>query len=114
MPYFEVKTNAAVEGGTKEALCAELGRIVELIPGKSAGWVMTHLEDRTNLHFSGDAAKPAAVVLFRSMGELEAKYYDLLTAEICASVNKLLSIEQDRIYVIYASSEHWGWNGTNF
>ena len=54
------------------------------------------------------------MVLFRSMGELEAKYYDLLTAEICASVNKLLSIEQDRIYVIYASSEHWGWNGTNF
>ena len=46
MPYFEVKTNA------------ELGRIVELIPGKSAGWVMTHLEDRTNLHFAGTPRSP--------------------------------------------------------
>lgn len=114
MPYFEVKTNLAVESETKDALCRELGRIVELIPGKSADWVMTHLEDRTSLHFSGDSAQPAALVFFRSMGDLEAEYYDLLTAEICASVNKLLDIDPKRVYVIYASSAHWGWDGKNF
>lgn len=114
MPYFEVKTSLVLEKEKKEALYSELGRIIELIPGKSASWVMTVLEENAGIHFAGDSEQPAAMVLFRSLGDMEKTHYELLTAEICASISKLLGIGLDRIYVMYESITYWGWNGKNF
>ncbi len=114
MPYFHIRTNRAVEEASKEALYQELGRIIELIPGKSAGWVMTGLDAEADLCFAQDSSQPAAMVLLKSMGGLESRQYDLLTEELCAAVHRLLDIPPDRIYVTYESIAHWGWNGKNF
>lgn len=114
MPYFEVQTSASVMPETRDKLCRELGRIIELVPGKSEQWLMVHVEDKASMSFAGNSADPAAAVILKSFGELKGEQYDMLTAELCKAINLILGIDPKRTYVIYEPINHWGWDGANF
>lgn len=114
MPYFDIATTQKLTNTSKKQLQQEMGRIIELIPGKSESWLMVQLHDEACLSFAGTADAPAAVVTLKTFGELVSEQYDMLTAEICQRVGTLLQTSSDRIYVIYEPITHWGWNGSNF
>lgn len=114
MPYFEVQTSTCLKKETQDALYHELGRIMELVPGKSEQWVMVHLEENAKMCFSGNSQAPAAAIVVKTFHELEEQYYDLLTAELCKSAAQLLGVDSKRIYVIYEPISHWGWDSGNF
>ena len=40
--------------------------------------------------------------------------YRQLTGRVCDILDSVLDIPADRVYVKYAETEHWGWNGSNF
>lgn len=114
MPYFDVATTRKLTTETKTQLQRELGRLIELIPGKSEQWLMTQLRDEACLSFAGSNEEPAAVVTLKTFGELKPEQYDLLTAEICSCIQQLLQTQPSRIYVMYEPVTHWGWNSSNF
>ncbi len=114
MPYFEVQTTKKVKEEKRDELYHELARIIEMVPGKSESWVMVHLEDDAKMSFGGVSSEPAACINIKTFGELEDKYYDMLTAEICKSMSSFLEIDTKRVYVVYEPVKHWGWDGSNF
>lgn len=114
MPYFEVKTSVNVSEKTKEELYHELGRIIELVPGKSECWVMAQIQDNSSMCFAGDCSQPAAAVVLKTFGQLEAAHYELLTREICSRIGAMLGVDPKRIYVTYEPVTQWGWDGANF
>lgn len=114
MPYCEILTTTKVEKAEEMKLNHEMARIIELIPGKSERWVMTHIEDEARMAFAGTNEEPAAMITVKTFGELLADQYDMLTKEICTSISTALQVPQDRLYVKYEPIYHWGWDGGNF
>jgi len=115
MPYIEVVTNAKLEKASCDKLNEALGKLIEIIPGKTENWLMIHLEDEAKLCFAGDSETPAAIATLKAFGrELSAECYDQLTSAMTEKCTALLGVSPERFYVEYESTTHWGWNGKNF
>lgn len=113
MPFINVKTNAAVSKESETAIKSALGQAISVIPGKSESWLMVGIEPEHVLYFKGDDS-PAAMVEVSVYGGADSSAFNMLTEKICGILNEQLSIDQSRIYVKYAATQDWGWNGSNF
>lgn len=113
MPLIQVTTNTTISAEQKTAVKSELGAAITAIPGKTESWLMVELEPEKCLYFKGSDA-PAAMVEVSVFGKAGSADYNRLTAEVCAILERRLSIDPARIYVKYSEVEHWGWNGSNF
>ena len=100
MPFINVKTNIPVSENAQEALKTRLGQAIEAIPGKSEAWLMVGVEP--------------ALVEVSVYGGAEPDAYDALTARVCELLDAVLDIDPARVYVKYAETPNWGWNGGNF
>ena len=113
MPYIDLKTTATVTGEKEIALKAAFGKAIELIPGKSEGWLMVKLDSECKMFLAGDNTDEIAMVEIDIFGSASDKAYDALTEKVCDILNEELSIKKDKIYVKYREVDHWGWNGEN-
>ena len=102
MPFINVKTNIPVSENAQEALKTRLGQAIEAIPGKSEAWLMVGVEPE------------CALVEVSVYGGAEPDAYDALTARVCELLDAVLDIDPARVYVKYAETPNWGWNGGNF
>ena len=57
---------------------------------------------------------PAAIAEVSVYGGADGEDYRQLTGRVCDILDSVLDIPADRVYVKYAETEHWGWNGSNF
>ncbi|SCP95277.1 phenylpyruvate tautomerase MIF-related protein [Anaerobium acetethylicum] len=114
MPYMNVKTTAAIDAGKRETIKSELGKAIELIPGKSENWLMVSFEDNSIMYFKGSSERPLAYIEVKIFGKSSKDAYENLTKAITGIIHKELSIDPDCVYVIYEEISNWGWNGTNF
>ena len=113
MPFIRVSANVAVNEAQAERVKAMLGQAIEVIPGKSEAWLMVGVEPECALWFQGTDA-PAALVEVSVYGGAEPDAYDALTARVCELLDAVLDIDPARVYVKYAETPNWGWNGGNF
>ncbi len=113
MPCIQIHTNVAVAQDHEVSIKSRLGKAIEVVPGKSESWLMVSISDNEHLYFKGNN-KPAAFVEVSVYGREDARAFNALTAEICDILNDELNIPADRIYVKYAATAQWGWNGGNF
>jgi len=113
MPYINVKTNTAVSKETETKIKTALGTAITAIPGKTEGWLMVGIEPEKILYFKGDDS-PAAMVEVSILGTASSNALTTLTSNITGILTDNLAIPSDRIYVSYMTTEHWGWNGSNF
>ena len=113
MPFINVKTNAEVNAEKMEAIKSQLGQAITAIPGKSEGWLMVGIEPSYALWFKGSDA-PAAMVEVSVFGSASSSAYNALTGKVTGILNSELGIPKARVYVKYASTNDWGWNGNNF
>ena len=114
MPYIETTASVAISGRKEQAIKERMGQAIELIPGKSEGWLMLQFEDNCRLYFKGDSRKPLAFVNVKLFGSADEAAYARLTAEITRILDETLHIAPDGVYVQYEETRHWGWNGANF
>jgi phenylpyruvate tautomerase PptA (4-oxalocrotonate tautomerase family) len=114
MPCIQTKVNVKISREKEEALKSELGKVIELLPGKSESWLMLSFEDECDLYFKGTAEPGIAFVDVKIFGKADSAAYDKLTAAITDILNRELGISPSRIYIQYEESDHWGWNGSNF
>ena len=75
---------------------------------------MITMKDDMTIYFRGDNAQPAAFVMVGIYGREDARAFDALTAAICEILKSEANISPDHVYVQYAATAHWGWNGGNF
>ncbi len=113
MPFINVKTNAAVPAAKADAIKSAMGKAITNIPGKSEHWLMVGIEPEQMLWFQG-SDDPAAMVEVSVFGSANPAAYQNLTGAICEILGDALSISPSRIYVKYAETSNWGWNGNNF
>ncbi len=113
MPFINIKTNAAVPAAKAESIKSAMGQAITAIPGKSEHWLMVGIEPEQMLWFQGSDA-PAAMVEVSIFGSAGASACDSMTAQVCTILSNELGIAGNRIYVKYAETDKWGWNGSNF
>lgn len=115
MPYINVAANIKIQPDARATIKSELGRIIEMMPGKMEKWLMVSFEDEKDIYFGGDNAQNNVFTTVKMFGrEQDPECYDKLTEAITDALSANLGIEADRIYIEYESTMHWGWNGKNF
>lgn len=113
MPFIQVKTNAAISQSSEETIKTLFGQAIAALPGKTEQWLMVGFEPEYRLWFQG-SDEPAAMVEVAVYGGAAPDRYDELTGRICDILAGELALDPARIYVKYAETPDWGWNGSNF
>ena len=113
MPFIDIKTNVAVAAEKEEVIKTAMGQAITAIPGKSESWLMVGIEPEFKLYFKG-TADPAAMVQVSIYGSADSSAKNKLTGKISEILGGELGISPSRIYVSYAETADWGWNGANF
>lgn len=49
MPYIHIVTNASIPDNTEEMLKTQLGRAIEILPGKNENWLMLNFHRRCSI-----------------------------------------------------------------
>lgn len=114
MPFINTITTKKLSDKDRELIKAELGKIIEEIPGKSEQWLMLGFNEDVKMYFRGDDSLDTAYVEVSIFGSADSDAYDRLTAKICQLYESKLGIPADRVYVKYEESDRWGWNKINF
>ena len=104
MPFIHMMTNVPVSEAAEKAMKEAFGKAISIIPGKSEQWLMADIEGEHRLYLAG-SGEPAAMVEVT---------YNKLTGAVTETVVKNLGIDPARVYVKYAETPYWGWNGENF
>lgn len=113
MPFIDSKITVPVSAEQKEALKAELGKLMTTLH-KSETYLMVGIEDKYDLWFGGKKLEKGAYVSVSLLGNAPSKDFSAMTGQICEVYSKLLGILGDAIYVTYHPISDWGWNGSNF
>ena len=113
MPYIETTTTVAISGKREAAIKERMGKAIELIPGKTEGWLMLSFRDNVSMYFKGED-DPCAICNVKLFGSATEDAYAALTEALTDILTDELDIDPDRIYVTYEEIGVWGWNGGNF
>lgn len=114
MPYINTQTNVTITKGKEIEIKKKLGKVIELIPGKSENWLMVSFEDQCSMYFKGESDSGIAFVEVKLFGKADSGSYNKLTAAITKVLEEELEISPDHVYVKYEEVSNWGWNGSNF
>lgn len=113
MPFINLKTNVKVDEKKELTIKEQLGKAIEVLPGKSEAWLMLNFEDECRLYFKGNN-NPAAFFEVKVYGNVSQNTSNELTEKLCDIAQRELSVDKSRVYVKYEETEYWGWNGGNF
>jgi hypothetical protein len=108
MPCIQITTAKPITAAQEQAVKA-----IELLPRKSEKWLMCVFRSDASVWFRGEQAD-AALVEVDVFGTLEKEPCDALTVAIMKIMEAELSIAPDKLYIKYAATPFWGWNGKNF
>ena len=114
MPYIETTVSVAISARKEQAIKERMGRAIELIPGKTEGWLMLAFHDNTPMYFKGSNDEPCAICQVKLFGSATEENYAALTEALTDILREELEIEPDRIYITYQEIDTWGWNSGNF
>ena len=112
MPYIETTASISISGKKEQAIKERMGKAIELIPGKSEGWLMLSFRDNVNMYFKGED-DPCAICQVKLFGSADDESYAALTGALTDILHEELDLDPDRIYVTYEEIGVWGWNGGN-
>lgn len=113
MPFIGMKTNLEVSKEKEISIKQKFGKAIELVPGKSEGWLMVSLEQNCILYFKGQTEQGIAFVEIKLFGSSNSEVYNKLTAAVTKIIHEELDIAPNQIYVKYEEVKYWGWNGGN-
>ncbi len=113
MPFIDSKITVPVTEEKKEKIKSELGKAISVMH-KPESYLMVGIADNYDLWFAGKKLEKGAFVSVDVFGTPSASDCNKMTTEICGILQRELDIPGDKVYVKYAGTNDWGWNGTNF
>lgn len=114
MPFIDSKVSVKLSAEQKNELKKRLGQAIAVIPGKSESWLMVDIADEQNMYFRGDDSQPVAFICVNIYGSENKGAFEKMTAELTKIYGEICGVAPDHMYVKYAASMDWGWNGSNF
>ena len=114
MPFIDSKVSVKTTPEQRKELKERLGQAIALIPGKSESWLMLDIEDEHNMYFRGENDQPTAFIAVNVYGDPNPAAFSKMTAEVTKIYGDVLGIAPDHMYIRYAATKDWGWNGSNF
>ena len=114
MPFINSKVNVKTTAEQQIELKTRLGKAIATIPGKSESWLMVNLEDDRKMYFRGDDSEPIAFICVNIYGRADEEAFERMTEELTQIYGEVLGVKPDHMYINYAASMDWGWNGSNF
>lgn len=113
MPFINTKYSSDITPEQENQIKTALGTAVQAI-GKTESWLMLGFEPNCSMYFKGEKSEKIAFVEVSSFGTAKtSSAYNKLTEDICNTLNFVLGVPFDHVYVKYSTTEHWGWNGGN-
>lgn len=113
MPYIRVTTDKKITDEIDAALVSELGKAIELIPGKDERWLMISCHGTERIAFRGVRGN-ACMIEVDLLGSATPAAYSSLTQELTRIAADVLGVPGDRTYVKYGEYSSWGYDGENF
>ena len=114
MPFIDIKFTKSISDAEAVALKAQLGKMIEVFPGKTEGWLMCNISAEQNIWFKGDNSADSAFAEVKLFGTVNPESADKFTGLLCDYLKNTLEIPSSRTYVRYEGGTVWGWNGSNF
>lgn len=114
MPFIDAKFNVRLTEEKEIALKTRLGEAISGFPGKNEYWLMIRFDDNCRMWFRGYNNFPIAMVKIELYGSADEETCSAMTASVCQILGEELDISADHVYVEYAFTDRWGWNGENF
>lgn len=114
MPYIRIRSNRPLDEKTIAELQKELGKTIELFPGKTERWLMTDCEGGCALSLAGKSDLPLAMIEVELLGSSTPEAYAAVTRNLTDLMERIAGIPGNGVYVKYENLEYWGWNGSNF
>ena len=114
MPYIRVRCNRPLDDKKIAELQKELGKTIELFPGKTERWLMTDCEGDCALSLAGKSSVPLAMVEVELLGSSTPDSYAEVTKDLTSLLERVVGIPANGVYVKYEEIAYWGWNGSNF
>jgi len=109
MPYVSVSTSVKVED--KKKVLEDISVLVSSLTNKSKRFVMTRLEDNSEMYFEGES--PCCFLHIKSIGSLNPSE---MAKPITDFVYEKMGIPKDNIYISFEDvpASMWAWNGKTF
>ena len=115
MPAVILHTSVACNDDQKNQLAAGLSKLCASAIGKPESYVVSVVKDGATVYFGGEPQN-AAMVQVSSIGGLDPKTNEQLSAEICQLLNEQLDTDPSKVYLNFTELKPhcWGWNGGTF
>ncbi len=117
MPRVIVKTNTPISYYQVKNISPEIGKVIELIPGEKAEFVMTEYEGEGTIHFGEDLKAPCASVEICILGKIYDKTDPICLEQVLDGITKIinrhLNIPDSRIYAMFMPYPMWALEGKN-
>ena len=116
MPLIQIFTSAPEPAApVKDALLADLSRLLSQAFQKPERWSMTCLVPNLSMTLGGQPA-PCCFVAVRNVGTMTPEQTTNLSSEICERLSAALTLPAARIYIEFSdvAAYLWGWNGQTF
>lgn len=114
MPFIDIKLTKSISDAQAAELKAQLGKMIEVFPGKSEGWLMCNIDAGQKIWFKGDNSSDSAFAEVKLFGTVNPECADKFTGLLCDYLEEAFSIPSSRTYIRYEGGTVWGWNGSNF
>lgn len=113
MPFINAKVSVPLTEEKRIALKTAFGQSISVM-GKGESFLMVGFEDEVPLYFGGEKQEKCAFVDIRVYGPVDPEQASSMTEFVCKTLDMVLGIPADKVYVTYQGVKDWGWNGKNF
>lgn len=112
MPTIQIKSASKISESAKELIKSELGKAIEIIPGKSEQWLMVLFGHTEDLYFRGQKDSEAAIVEVGIRGKASKEDFGALGEEITRILTSNTDLKSDHIYISYTEYDTFTYNGS--
>lgn len=111
MPFIISRVSTPITQQQETELKVQLGKAIELVPGKSEEYLLLGFENSCRLYLRGNNSEPTAYIEASIFGNENHIGYTEFTAEVTRIFNEVLGISPDRIYIKFSDITAWGVQG---
>lgn len=114
MPFITARVNIPINKEQELKIKTELGKAIELVPGKSEEYLLLNIEDECHMYLRGDGDTSIAYIEAAIWGNEGHFGYDRFTGDVTKIFSEILDIPPDHVYIRYSDIPDWGVGGMNF
>ena len=111
MPFIEIHTSSK-SVVDNDSLQKEVSKMIASLTGKPENYVMTMVQNNTQMTFAG-SDEPCCFVMLKSIGSLNPTS---MSKCLCDLIESKTNIKANRIYIEFSDIEasNWGFNNSTF